>query len=336
MRSRQKERHTIYDVATAAGVSISTVSRVLNAPDRVNDDTRTKVMNAIDRLNYMPKAEARARALHGTRRIGVLTPFFTAPSFVQRLRGLDGALSAQNYELIIYVVDSRARLQGYLSTLPLTGNLDGLVIMSLPFDEGDAHRLAKHGLETVSIESSRPEFSSVVIDDRAGGRLAANYLLSKGHRVCAFIGDLYPPDYAIHPSMSRLKGFRQALIDADLLLPDELIGAAPGDQVPTVKVCRQLLSLSWRPTAIFCAADLQAIIVMKVARELGLRVPQDLAVIGFDDLDVASYLGLTTIRQPLDDSGRIAAELLLARCADPRRPLQRVQLPLEIVERETV
>jgi len=96
------------------------------------------------------------------------------------------------------------------------------------------------------------------------------------------------------------------------------------------------LQLPRPPTAIFAAADIQAIAVMKVARDLGLRIPQDLAVIGFDDLDIADYVGLTTIRQPLDDSGRIAAELLLARVADPERPEQHVRLPLNIVERETV
>ena len=335
MKSRHKEHRTIYYVAAAAGVSIATVSRVLNTPERVNDETRQRVLGAIDRLNYVPKAEARERALQGTRRIGVLTPFFTAPSFVQRLRGIDGVLARYNYELIVYVVDSLARLQGHLTTLPLTGNLDGLVIMSLPFDESDARRLVKHRQATVSIESSRAEFSSVVIDDCAGGRLAAHYLMDKGHRKCAFVGDLYPPDYAIRPTAARLKGFRQALAEAGLALPDEWIGVAPCDQAPTEQVCRQLLNLPDRPSAVFCTADLQAISVLAVARELGLRVPQDLAVVGFDDLDIASYVGLTTIRQPLDDSGRIAAELLLAHAADARRPVQQVRLSLEVVRRET-
>jgi LacI family transcriptional regulator len=334
-RTRGRDRHTIYDVAATAGVSISTVSRVLNTPDRVNDATRTKVLGAIDRLNYMPKAEARARALHGMRRIGVLTPFFTAPSFVQRLRGIDAALASHNYELIIYVVDSLARLRGYLASLPLTANLDGLMIMSLPFDEAEAKRLIKHRLETVSIESSHPEFSSVVIDDCAGGRLAARHLIAKGHRACAFMGDLYPPDYAIRPSAGRLNGFRQTLTEAGLSLPEDYVCAASNNPEPVMAVARQLLNHPQRPSAIFCAADMQALSVLRVAREFGLRVPQDLAVIGFDDLDIASYIGLTTIRQPLDDSGRIAAELLFARMQDAHQPVQQVRLSLEVVERET-
>jgi LacI family transcriptional regulator len=333
----KKRRHTIYDVAETAGVSITTVSRVLNAPDRVNEETRSRVLGAIDALNYKPKAEARARALRSALRIGVLTPFFTAPSFVQRLRGVDAVLAARNAELIIYVVDALPRLRGYLAALPLTGNLDGLVIMSLPFDEADARRLIRHGLPCVSIESSRPEFSSVVIDDAAGGRAAAACLVAKGHRRCAFIGDLNPPEYAIRPSEARLAGYRAALAEAGVPLPDEWICAASSDQEATATAARRLLSppAAQRPTALFCAADIQAIAALRVAGQMGLRVPDDLAVIGFDDLDIASYLGLTTIRQPLDDSGRIAAEMLLAHLKEDGRPVQQARLSLTLVERHS-
>jgi LacI family transcriptional regulator len=117
-----KKAPTIYDVAKRAGVSITTVSRMLNDPDRVNGVTRERVMAAVDALGFMPKAEARARALRRTGRIGVISPFFTAPSFVQRLRGISEALSAKKFELVIYTVDSANHLKSFLSSLPLTGN----------------------------------------------------------------------------------------------------------------------------------------------------------------------------------------------------------------------
>src|SRR5512146_1720493 len=135
------KKPTIYDVAKNAGVSITTVSRMLNTPDKVNAETREKVLAAIDALGFVPKAEARARAMQQTGRIGVITPFFTAPSFIQRLRGIAETLSPKNYELVIYTVDSINHLQGYLSSLPLTGNLDGLIILSLPIEESGVHRL---------------------------------------------------------------------------------------------------------------------------------------------------------------------------------------------------
>src|SRR5512135_707981 len=125
---------TIYDIATEAGVSASTVSRVLNGSARVNQTTRARVMETISRFGFVPKAEARARALKQHYRVGILVPFFTAPSFVQRLRGVASALPT-NYELVIYTINSVDQLDGYLSSLPLTGHLDGLIIMSLPVNE---------------------------------------------------------------------------------------------------------------------------------------------------------------------------------------------------------
>lgn len=327
---------TIYDVAKLAGVSISTVSRVINSPERVNEITRAKILNAIDQLNFVPKAEARARALQGNHRIGVLSPFYTTLSFVQRLRGIDEVLTKTNYEMLIYTVDSMNRLIGYLTSLAITGNLDGLIVISLPLSEAVAKRLAGRGPKIVTIEASQELFCGVEIDDFYGGKLAANYLISKGHKLCAFIGDIDPPDYTIRPVIARLEGFKQGMSDAGLPLPDHYIHSSNFAQEPTRAAARQLLSLPDRPSAIFVATDIQAIIVMKVANELGLKIPQDLAIIGFDDLDIAEYVGLTTIRQPLDDSGRIAAELLLSQLNDSRRPVQHVKLPLTVVERDTV
>ena len=327
---------TIYDVAELSGLSISTISRVLNSPDRVSADTRAKVLSAIDQLGFVPKAEARARALQSNHRIGVLTPFFTAPSFVQRLRGIDAAIVNTNYELVIYTVESLNRLQGYLASLPITGNLDGLIIMSLPVDEEGVGRLTKNGPETVLIENMISDFCSIEIDDYAGGKLAAQYLVSKQHQRCAFIGDIDPPDYAIRPVISRLVGFREGLTESGISIPEEYIHSSPYDQEPTRQAVRELLCLPQPPTAIFAASDIQAMGVLKVAQEIGVKVPDDLAVIGFDDLEMADYVGLTTIRQPLDDSGRIAAELLLSRLADPDRPVQHIKLPLTVVSRDTV
>ncbi len=143
MKQAKENTPTIYDVAELSGLSISTVSRVLNSPERVSGETRARVLAAIDQLGFVPKAEARARALQSNRRIGVLTPFITAPSFVQRLRGIDAALVNTNYELVIYTVESLNRLQGYLASLPITGNLDGLIIMSLPIDDEGAEQVGQ-------------------------------------------------------------------------------------------------------------------------------------------------------------------------------------------------
>ena len=329
------KKPTIYDVAEKSGTSISTVSRVLNSPDKVSVETRHKVFAAIEALGFVPKAEARARALRQNGRIGVITPFFTAPSFVQRLRGLAGELSKKNYELVIYTVDSIDRLQSYLSSIPLTGNLDGLVIMSLPVEDAYVDHLLKHDLPTVLIEFPNKKINSVEIDDVAGGQMVAEYLVAKGHRQIAFLGDTDLPEYAIHPVSLRLVGFRKGLKEAGITLKEEFIRLAPYTMEQTRQAAIELLNTSNPPTAIFAATDFQALSVIKVAHQLGVNIPEQLAVIGFDDLDMAEYADLTTVRQHLDESGRLAIEILLAHVADSSRPVQHIKLALTIVERLT-
>ena len=331
--ANQRKIPTIIDVANLAGVSISTVSRVMNNPEKVKLETRQKVYQAIDVLNFVPLADARARALHGKGRIGVITPFFTAPSFVQRLRGIAATLSKENFDLIIYTVDSNNRLQSYLTTLPLTGNLDGLVIVSLPVAEADVDRLLKHSLPTVLIEFPHPLLNSVEIDDEKGGMMVAEYLINKGHNRIAFLGDTDLPEYAIHPISLRLKGFRRALSAAKVDIPKEFVRLAPYNQEQAQIIANELLTGNNSPTAIFAATDLQALAVIKAARKLNIKIPEELAVIGFDDLDMAEYADLTTIRQHLDESGRIAIELLLSHIADPSRPVKHITLPLNLIER---
>jgi len=329
------KKPTIYDVAKQAQVSITTVSRILNTPDKVNSETRERVLAAIDALAFVPKAEARARAMQHTGRIGVITPFFTAPSFIQRLRGIAETLSPESYELVIYTVDSNDHLQGYLSSLPLTGNLDGLIVLSLPVGESEVRRLIDHSLPAVLIEYPHPKLNCVEIDDMEGGRMATNYLLKKGHRRIAFLGDTDLPEYAIHPVGLRLSGYRQALKKARIKLPDTFVRLAPYSQEQTRQVAKELLNLPEPPTAIFAATDFQALGVLKAARQLEIRVPEQLAVIGFDDLDLAEYADLTTISQHLDESGKLAVEILLAQIKSPARPPRHVKLPLSLIERQT-
>lgn len=329
------KKPTIYDVAKRAGVSIATVSRILNSPDKVNSETRERVLVAIDDLGFVPKAEARARALRQTGRIGVITPFFTAPSFVQRLRGIAEALSPKNYELVVYTVDSTNHLQSYLSTLPLTSNLDGLIILSLPVGDTEVKRLIENGLPTVLVEYPHPKLNCVEIDDVQGGHMAATYLLAKGHRRVAFLGDTDLPEYSIHPVSLRLNGFRQTLREAGIEIPETFVCLAPYSQEQTRQVAKELLNLPEPPTAIFAATDFQALGVLKAARELNVKVPEQLAVIGFDDLDMAEYADLTTICQHLDESGRLAVEILLSQVESPSRPPRHVKIPLTLIERKT-
>jgi len=187
----------------------------------------------------------------------------------------------------------------------------------------------------VLIEYSHPELNCIEIDDFRGGQMAAEHLLSKGHRRIAFVGDKEPHDYEIHPAGLRLKGFQQAMKNANIKVPAEYIRLFDDTHENAMQATRELLSLPTPPTAIFAAADIQALSVLKVTRDLSVKVPEQLAVIGFDDIDSAEFLDLTTIRQHLDESGKLAVELLLSHIADPSRPPQHVNIPLNLIERQT-
>ncbi len=333
MKPAKTNAPTIYDVANLAGVSIATVSRVLNASERVSEASRLKVMAAIDELGFVPKAEARARAMQSTGRIGVITPYFTSPSFVDRLRGVAGALANSRYELVIYTVDSTERLNGYLSTLPLTGNLDGLIVISLPVDDEAAERLLASPIQTVLIESRHPSFSSILVNDREGGRLAARHLIGLGHRCMAYVYFGQHPEYSIHPEVERLAGFREVLDAHNIQLADHCIKYLPVSRKGIRETIGELFAVPDPPTAIFAPADELALRVIHHAHEFGFHTPQDLSVIGFDGIDIAEHVDLTTISQSLVESGQMAVELLLARLSDPTRPIQNIQIQMHLIER---
>lgn len=330
-----RNQPTIYDVAKSAGVSIATVSRVLNNPQLVNEETRNAVFSTIDQLGFIPKSDARSRAMKNSRQIGIITPFLTAQSFVQRLRGVASAVRARRYELVVYSVESSEMLEAYINILPLNHILDGLILLSLQLKENFAERLLHFNLETVLVEYPMKMLNSVAIDNISGGRMAASYLIEKGHRNIGFVGDIQVSEFGIEPITHRLQGFQQGLTAEGLTLKEEQCLYVPYDMDSTRKAAYTFLQQPDRPSAIFAATDLQAIAIIRTARELGLRIPQDLAIIGFDDLDAAEYMDLTTIRQHLDESGRVAVELLLNRLEDPNRPIQHIQLALNIVERKT-
>lgn len=329
------QNHTIYDVAERAEVSISTVSRVLNTPTKVNPATRARVLAAIEELKFVPKAEASARARRSTGRIGVMAPLFRYPSFVQRLQGVAARLASAHYELIIYNVDTAEERDLYLTQLTTTRSLDGLIIMALPFSEKIAQRLIASHLEVVLVEVAHPAFSSIEIDDVEGGRLIAEYLVAQGHRRCGFIGDSDAPPFAINTSDHRFDGYRGYLESVGIELPEHCVAFAPHGLEGAYQKAMEMLAHPEAPSAIFAPSDTQAIGILRAARNRQLQVPSDIAVAGFDDIEIAGYIGLTTVHQPLEESGRVAVELLLARLEDRSRPPQRIHLPLRIVQRET-
>jgi DNA-binding LacI/PurR family transcriptional regulator len=326
---------TIYGVASHAGVSISTVSRFLNTPDKVNADTARRIKSSIDQLDYFPHGRAGRRVHRDVGRIGILTPFFPAPSFVQRLKGMTGVLRDAHCEMVICAVDSPAQLSEYLRSVSFLRRFDGLILMSMSLEEKDARHLLREDLKIVSIEAVNPLFTCVEADNVLGGRLAAGFFLEKGYLPCAFIGEDLSLPYSLQPGGMRLSGYGDALREAGHPLLPEMIRTG---QVSVDDACRmagELLDLSPPPRAIFAMSDLQAIGVLRAARQRNIAVPESLAVLGFDDIDAAAYMDLSTVSQALEESGRVAAQLLVDQIREPGRPVQRVHLDVRVVERRT-
>ena len=325
---------TIRDVADAAGVSMSTVSLTLNHPGRVSGRTRDQVLRVIDELGFVPKAEAVARARRGVGRIGILGPFTSHPAAGRRLNGVLRGVAGSDLEIVVFDYGSASDSpEPFLAGLPRSGRLDGVLIVSLLPEEAVIEELLKRDLPTVLIDARHPKLSSVHTDDVTGGRLAAEHLLSLGARNYGFLGERQQSDRYISPAQRRLDGFRAALNHAGQALPVTSIEWSPRAFGEASDVAERLLGEQGPPPwAVFASDDFLAVAVMQAARRAGLRTPEDIAVVGFDDSDLADAMGLTTVRQPLEESGEVAVRLMTEQLRRPG-PARSTFLELELVRR---
>lgn len=326
---------TIRDVARLANVGIATVSRVLNGSPAVSEATRQKVLAAIEDLDYTPNPIARRLSLGRTLTIAVVVPFFTRPSFVERLRGVEQTLANSEYDLVLYNVESITQRDIYFKTLPRRERVDGLLIISLSPDDDQVKRFLDSEVPTVLVDAYHPLLSRAIIDDVSGGYLATQRLIELGHRKIAYLSDYLENPFNFVSSRYRYEGYRRALKEAQIPFRPEYHQQGEHGRLEAYHMAKQLLTLPDRPTAIFAASDTQAIGVLEAAQELGLNIPQDLSIIGYDDIEVAEYLNLTTIRQPLFDSGMAGVNILLNALETPQEEPQEVCLPISIVERQT-
>jgi len=326
---------TIYDVAELASVSIATVSRVINASDLVREETRRRVLDAIDALGFVPNAFARERARKEVGHIGVITPFFTIPSITKRLSGIANTLVDKAYNLTIFPVDSKSRLESYYTELPYSRLVDGLIVLTLPVDEKSLKRFNTNGIPLLMIENHIEGYSSIEYNNKYGGQLAAEHFISKNHSKCAFIGNSLVPEYTLNQEEDRLLGYKKTLLKHGIQLPDTYVKLPVLHSRDQDQEIHDLLDFDSPPTAIFTSTDELALRVLKVAQKRGFRIPDDLAVIGFDDIEIAAYLELTTISQSLEESGKLAAERLISQITDPTRPAENTFIQLRLIERST-
>lgn len=329
---------TIREVAKVAGVGLGTVSRVINNSPQVSEATRQRVLQVIEDLNYVPNPTARRLSLGKTLTIAVIAPFFTRPAVIERLRGVENSLAESEYDLILYNVETVARRDSIMREIPRRERADGVLIISLSPRNADIPSLAHADLPIVLIDANHPSLTTlnrVVVDDVEGGRVATQHLINLGHRRIGFISDLLESPFNFTSSLYRYQGYRQALREAEIDFKSTYHLQAEHGRYEARMLALQLLNMPERPTAIFAASDTQALGVMEAASEIGLRIPGDLSVVGYDDIEIAEYLGLTTMRQMLYESGQRGVELLLdALAQDLQEPVYE-ELPTELVVRAT-
>lgn len=334
-QNRAGDRVTIIDVAREANVSFATVSRVVNGKGYVSAQTRERVMQAMTRIGYTVNRQARVLAGGRIQVIGLLVPDLDTSYIGEILKGIDEELAAASYDLMLYTTHHRkTRESVYVNSL-LNGMTDGLLMILPMAPEAYVDSIRRRGFPFVLIdhEGLDREGPSVGATNREGAKQAVQYLLDLGHRRIGLITGNLDMDCA----RERLLGCREALVEAGLAPTPELVKTGNFHRSLAYQLTQDLFRLPDPPTAIFASNDVSAFGVMDAVRMLGLRIPEDVSIVGFDDIPDAQWTQppLTTVRQPMREMGRKATCMLLDAIADPATPQARIELPTELVARAT-
>ncbi|NBM14500.1 LacI family DNA-binding transcriptional regulator [Streptomyces sp. GC420] len=327
---------SITDVAKAAGVSASTVSRALRGRSGVSDEVRARITEVAASLGYTASRNASGLASRRTFTVGVLTPFVGRWFFGQVIDSVEKVLSASGYDLLLYNVGSDEARDRFFTAMPARKRVDALLsLLVLTDDEAAALRSMEVPLAAV-VGGPRPGFATVGIDDRAGARLAVRHLINLGHRRIGLIGT--GPTAPMHwtTPIERRRAYLETLAEAGLAFDPEL--EADGDYTVAggERAMTQLLTAVHPPTAVFAQSDEMAMGALRALRHHGLRVPEDMCLVGFDDHELAEVAGLTTVAQPVAEQGTAAARILLDQMQNPGAEAPEfVELPVRLVARDT-
>jgi LacI family transcriptional regulator len=326
---------TIFDVAQRAGVSHSTVSRVLNNKTNVNAGTRERVLRAMEQLGYVGNVHARSLAGGSSHVIGLLVDHLNTGYTDELIRGIDGALEAHDYNLMLYTTHRQKTREVAYVTKMTQGFADGLILIVPRNEKAYLETLQQRRFPYVLIDYQgyNRHVPSIITTNKKGGYDATTYLIETGHRRIGFItGEMV---YGCAPE--RLAGYQSALADHQLTFDPALVSEGNFLQPQGYQCAHQLLSLPQPPTALVVSNDVMAFGAMEAARDQGLRIPADLSIIGFDDIPQAAHMHppLSTVRQPLEEMGRSAVHLLFKYIADPLAEIERVELSTRLVLRES-
>ena len=329
------EKVTIVEVAAQAGVSFGTVSRVINNDIHVKKETRERVLQTMQRLGFVANRQARSLAGGKSNSVGVLVPDLGTGYIGEIIRGIDTELSLTGLDLILYTTHRTASKEAnYVANLA-TGMVDGLLLV-LPRSPADfVGNLTRRKFPFVLIDHQGAgcDCPAVGATNWQGGYNATEYLIKLGHKRIGFITG----SMDLGCALDRLAGYRSALRTYHIPEAPELVYEGTFFQPDGYAGASALLDLPAPPTAIFASNDVMAMGCMDAVRNRGLRIPDDVSIIGFDDIPQSAMVhpALTTIRQPLEQMGRVATQMLLDRIKNPEIVSNRIELPTELIIRES-
>lgn len=335
-----KKRATLRDVAAMAGVSVATASYVLNGKKTISEETKERVYGAIEKLDYVPDLSARGLTVKDTKLIGVVVPQTEPGSKLMFQNGFYGE--------ILGSIEYHARITGYHVIISATDvnesymrlvrerNLDGVIVIGT-YPNEFYKELAKLQIPIVLVDSycSDYDFHNVRIDDAYGSYIATKYVLDQGHRKIAFFTGRMKENGVVK---KRFDGYQRAMVEFGIKDPIRFVYEAQVDYNSGIYLAQKLVEENRGVTAVVATADILAIGAMKGFYQKGIKVGEEMSIVGFDDLEIAKYLtpGLTTIRQQISLKGEEAVKLLVSSMTEEEITKQDVILPIELVERESV
>lgn len=326
---------TIREVADRAGVSPTTVSHIINNTRFVSDDMRERVQVAMDELGYRPNALARSLRRGETHTIGLILPDSSNPYFAEVGHAIEATAFELGYSVVLCNSEGNSDKEAFYADVLSKRQVDGMIFFAVGDSSESVQGLLRQNVPVVVVDRDLPgvEVDAVLADNVKGGYLATHHLLEQGHARIGFIAG--PPN--LTPSADREAGYRQAHDEFDIQADPHLTVKGDFGFRSGQIAARQLLELTKPPTAIFACNDLMAVGVIHAAAEIGKRVPEDVAIIGFDDIELASYTvpTLSSVAQPKEELGRRAVQALFDRIRNKDIPARRVVLPTVLVVRSS-
>ncbi len=321
------------DVASAAGVSIATVSRALRNVPGVSDRTRERIQQIARELSYVVSPEASALSRGQTGRVAIVMPRLDAWFYSAMIASMAPVLRAAGLDMLVYQVEDEAQRTAFLLDLPARRKVDAVIITALPMAQAEVGRLDLLGVHVVVAGGSVRDHPHVQVDDLCVGRTAVQHLIDLGHRRIGMIRTSDTDGTTWSADLLRMRAWRETLSAAGLDAGDELLATEPWSVDAGARALGRLLALPEPPTAVFTYSDELAFAAMAHARRVGLRVPGDLSVIGVDGHPLGELLGLTTVDQDVAAQGRIAAELVVRLVSGAE--VSDVDVPTRLVDRQS-